>query len=85
MPLEIEGEPYFSAGDVTEEVGISRQTLWRWQQDQKVPPGHRYRGRMLVFTKDEVEEIREYANLLEPAGPSPGRQVPLFSPEEVDG
>ena len=84
MPIEIEGETYFSAGDVTEEVGISRQTLWRWQQDQKVPPGHRYRGRMLVFTFHEVEEIREYANRLEPAGPSSGRQVPLFTREEVE-
>ena len=84
MPLEIEGETYLSAGDVAEDVGISRQTLWRWQQDQKVPAGQRFRGKMLVFTEGEVEEIREYANRLEPAGPSPGRQVPLFSREEVE-
>jgi predicted DNA-binding transcriptional regulator AlpA len=83
MPLEIAGARYLTAGEVAEEVGVSRQTLWRWQQEQKIPPGKRYRGRMLVFTADEVDEIREYADRLEPAGPSPGRQIPLFPPAEV--
>jgi len=57
-----------TATDVLEQVPVTRQTLWRWRQEGKIPAGHRYRNRQVVFTPDEVEAIREYANRVEPIG-----------------
>ena len=74
MAIEISGVTYFNAADIHREIGVARQTLWRWRQARCIPPGHRYRGRQIVFTREEVEAIRQYANRLEPAAPSPAEQ-----------
>jgi hypothetical protein len=70
MAIEIGGVSYFNAADIHREIGVARQTLWRWRQARCIPPGHRFRGRQIVFTREEVETIRQYANRLEPAAPS---------------
>lgn len=66
MPIEIEGVEYFTAADIQREVGVVRQTLWRWRTARKIPQGRRYRDRTIVFTRAEVEAISEYSNRLEP-------------------
>ena len=67
MPIEIEGVRYFSAADIHRDVGVPRQTLWRWRKEGKIPQGRRYRDRQIVFTQEEVTAIRGYANRLGPA------------------
>lgn len=67
MPIVIEGVEYFTAADIQRAVGVVRQTLWRWRRARVVPQGLRYRNRAIVFTRAEVESIREYSNRLEPA------------------
>ena len=57
---------------------VSRQTLWRWRQEGKIPPGHRFRNRHVVFTPAEVREIEQYANRIEPVEPPDIRQRDLF-------
>ncbi len=66
MPREIGGVVYVSAAEVAKEVGVSRQTLWRWRRDGKIPCGHRARDRQILFTEREVDEIRSHANKIEP-------------------
>ncbi len=56
----------FTATEVTEDVGVVRQTLWRWRQQGKIPAGYRYRGRQILYSENELEGIREFANKLEP-------------------
>lgn len=74
MPIEIEGLEYFTAADIRCEVGVVRQTLWRWRRARVIPQGLRYRSKAIVFTRAEVEAIREYSNRLEPAdSPYPRR------------
>lgn len=67
MPIQIEGIEYFTSADLQRELGIARQTLWRWRKGGMIPQGLRYRDRQVVFTKGEVAAIREYSNRLEPA------------------
>ena len=66
--LEIEGVKYISAASVAQDLGVTRQTLWRWRLDGKIPQGHRFRNRRLFFTESEVDSISEFANRIEPIG-----------------
>lgn len=74
MAIEIDGTEYFTAADIQQEVGVVRQTLWRWRRARKIPQGRRYRDKAIVFTRTEVAAIREYSNRLEPAEPAPPRR-----------
>jgi len=67
MGLEVGGIVYLTADEVAERAGISRQTLWRWRQEGRVPAGRRYRGRRLLFTEGELGLILEFAHRIEPA------------------
>ena len=80
MSLSVDGVKYFSVKELLELVGVSRVTLWRWRQEQKIPNGHLLRGRQVVFTEAEVEAIREYALRVEPINPNDAEQLRLFGP-----
>lgn len=81
MPVEIQGERYYTNSEVADELKVSRQTLWRWRDKQHIPAGMRYRTRQVLFTAGEVEEIRQFANRLEPIelGSGTVRQLGLFN------
>jgi hypothetical protein len=78
-PLVIGGVTYFSAAHIHRELGVARQTLWRWRKARKIPQGRRYRDLQVVFTRQEVEAIRKYANRLQPAEPGGKRQIKVSS------
>jgi transposase-like protein len=81
--LTIDGVLYFTASDVARATGVTRQTLWRWRRDAKIPAGQKYRDKQVVFTREELERIREYAQRLEPlqadAATEPKEQLRLFA------
>lgn len=79
MSLQVEGVDYWRAREVCAHLQISRQTLWRWRQQGKVPTGHRYRDNSIIFTEREVEEIRAYANRIESLDLDMPRQVKRFN------
>lgn len=74
MPVLIRGMPFFSISEVLLESGVSRQTLWRWRREGRVPPGYRFRDGQVLFTSAEVEAILLYRDQL----------VPLPTPQFVD-
>ena len=78
MPIEIEGVQYLTRTEVLDEVAVTRQTLWRWQREGKVPAGFRYRGRQVVFGPGDVAAIRDFAHRLEPIANGGGAQLRLF-------
>lgn len=78
MPLKLEGTVYYSAAELQREIGVTRQTLWRWRAAARVPAGRKYRGKRVLFTEAEANEIRAYANRLEPVELEPNDQLKLF-------
>jgi predicted DNA-binding transcriptional regulator AlpA len=79
MPVKIEETQYFTALEITKQVGISRTTLWRWRSDGKIPAGRLYRGATVVFTIDELNAVRAFANRLEPVQAPNRDQMNLFN------
>jgi hypothetical protein len=84
MPVQIEGVTYFSAAEIHQELEISRQTIWRWRQEGKIPAGRRYRNRQILFTAAERQSIHEFANHLEPADAVGSRQLGLFNGAKLE-
>ncbi len=78
-PIEIDGVEYYSQAQVLKDLRISRQTLYRWRQEGKIPVGHLYRGTRIIFTAEEVEAIRLFANRVEPLDPTDANQLKLFN------
>ena len=68
--IEINGIQYFTSADICREIGVARQTLWRWRKTRDIPQGLRYRNQAIVFTRAEVEAIRQHSNRLEPTDSS---------------
>lgn len=66
MSLQIDGTIYYSVSEVIEKVRVSRQTLWRWRKERRIPGGHRFRNRQIVFSQVELDAIEKYAKLVEP-------------------
>jgi hypothetical protein len=70
VTIEVDGISYFSAADVARDCGVTRQTLWRWRGDGKIPQGVRYRDKQVLFTAEDLNRIREFAHRIKPvAGP----------------
>ena len=79
MPRDVNGTQYFSVTEVAVDLGVSRQTMWRWRKDGKIPVGHRFRDRQVFFTVAELESIHEFANHVEPIGDVSRDQLRLFN------
>ena len=70
MPVDVNGTTFYNISEVSEVVGVTRQSIWRWRKNEKIPPGRKFRGRDVLYTQDEMERIFEYAHRMEPAGAS---------------
>jgi predicted DNA-binding transcriptional regulator AlpA len=79
MPVDINGTRYLTATEVLQRIDVARQTLWRWRQEGRIPPGHRYRGRQVIFNPQEVAAIEAYANRIEPIDDRNSGQMSLFN------
>jgi predicted DNA-binding transcriptional regulator AlpA len=66
MPLAMESVEFFTNTEVTQKLGVSRQTLWRWRADGDILLGRRNRRKSVVFTKAEVDQIFALATKVEP-------------------
>jgi predicted site-specific integrase-resolvase len=67
---QIGGVRYVTAAGVLALVKVSRNTLYRWRKDGHIPAGARFRDRELVFTDEEVQCIRAFAERVVPARPA---------------
>lgn len=68
--LEINGTVYVTAAALAKQVGVCRQTLWRWRRRGKIPHGHRHRSGQVLFTRKEAQEVFDYAYQVSPIAAS---------------
>ena len=78
MPVKINDRRYLFVTEVAEQLGVTRQTLWRWRRDGSIPVGSKYRGRQIVYTAEELEIIRQFSERIEPIDDSHRYQKTLF-------
>ena len=82
--IEIDGLLYYSVAEILKVLKISRQTLYKWRRERRIPAGHRYRNRMLVFSAGDWVQIREHANRIGPAFLEDSDQLRLFTQQKGD-
>jgi hypothetical protein len=75
--IVVRGIPYIPTRAVLSRLRITRQTLWRWRKEGKVPLGKRYRDKQLVFSLSEITDIVEYAERVEEIPSSDQKQLKL--------
>jgi len=76
--VKVDGISYVPASELARELDVSRQTLWRWRREKKIPAGHRFRNGMIVFSEIEAEAVRRHAQRLEPLDFGALNQLGLF-------
>ena len=77
MVISVDGAAYYTMNDILDSLSITRQTLWRWRLEGKVPAGRRFRDKQLIFTRSEFEIIKGFANRIGPTSVA-GPQLRLF-------
>lgn len=78
MPIQVNGIQYITAQEAAEAVDVSRQTIWRWRKNRKIPAGYRFRNGQLLFSREEFAVIQKYANRLQPSEAADAGQITLF-------
>ena len=65
MPVEIEGQRFYRTNEALKIIGISKATWFRWLKEKKVEDvAHKDIRGWRLFTEEEVERIRKYANTI---------------------
>lgn len=65
MPVEIEGRRFYRTNEALKIIGISKATWFRWLKEKKVEDvAHKDIRGWRLFTEEEVERIRKYANTI---------------------
>jgi DNA-binding transcriptional MerR regulator len=57
---------FYTTKDVLKKVGISRNTLFLWFRNNKIPEIKRDRNGHRIFSKKDIETILNYKNKLIP-------------------
>ena len=79
MPTIIKEISYLTLTELAEKVGVTRQTLWRWSRQGKIPAGYRFRDKLVLYNPEDTKTIEEFANRIEPIDGSPDEQLSLFN------
>ena len=65
MPIEIDGQLFYSTTETCEKMGISRATLYRWLQKGLINKQRKDRRGWRLFTEDDLCRIHEEVRRIE--------------------
>ena len=63
----------YTTKDVLSKVGVTRPTLYKWFKEGKISEVMRDRNRVRLFTKNDMEKIFSYKNLIKQPSNDQGR------------
>ena len=75
IPTFINNIKYLTRSEVIEELGVTRQSLWRWRKAGLVPPGNCYRGRQVIFNEEDRTLIESCGLRVSPIQGEESRQL----------
>ena len=77
MPFEQNGIRYYSKSETANAIGVSRQTLYRWIQDRKIPSPRfeRKRDGRLFYSESEFKLIEVFTNGIEQLHETQGHKL----------
>ena len=80
MAFEVDASRYYHVSDVAEAVEVTRRTLYRGiEQDKVKGPGYeRQRDKRRFFSQSKVDAVATFANQVAPVADSPD-QMKLFN------
>lgn len=65
-------EPWFSVEEIAKHLGVSKETIYRWLERQKIP-AHRI-GKLWKFKPSEVDEWVKSGSAIDDGSPSKGKK-----------
>ena len=63
--VQIGNQTFYEATEILRVIGVSRQTLWSWRRGKFIPPGNRFRNR-IVFSESDFASIVAHAAKVDP-------------------
>lgn len=52
----------FSMGEAVKKIGVTKNTLYRWEKDNKIPKVKRDRNNHRLFTQEDIDQIIAFKN-----------------------
>lgn len=62
MPKQRLPEGYFEHADAAKMIGVTKNTLFRWEKLGFIEPPLRDRNKHRIFTTEHIEKIKQYKN-----------------------
>jgi len=62
MPKQKLPEGHFEMADAAEQVGVTKNTLFRWEKQKLIDAPLRDRNNHRIFTRELIERIKAYKN-----------------------
>jgi len=62
MPKQRLPEGHFEHGDAAKMIGVTKNTLFRWEKEKLIDPPLRDRNNHRIFTSELIEKIKNYKN-----------------------
>lgn len=62
MPKQVLPPGYFEMADAAAMIGVTKNTLWRWEKEKRIDPALRDRNNHRIFTTELIEKIKAYKN-----------------------
>jgi DNA (cytosine-5)-methyltransferase 1 len=55
-------EERFTNGEAAREIGVTKNTLFRWEKNGLIAPAKRDRNNHRVYTREDIEKIKQWKN-----------------------
>jgi DNA-binding transcriptional MerR regulator len=62
VPKQKLPDGHFEMADAADQIGVTKNTLFRWEKQKLIDPPKRDRNNHRIFTAEAIEKIKSYKN-----------------------